>query len=118
MLETNGFARKLLDPTEREAIALNNMAVQFMKDLEKNPMKAKLDFNATILPHMMRAIRTVKVLDEHLEAASFEVKKLLKANVVLIDLLKRNNIDMPNFAEIEREVEDARAEEHANRGKL
>lgn len=113
MIEQNGFATKLLDPTEKEAIMLNNQAVQFMKDLEKNPMRAKANFKEIILPHMMRCLRTVQVLDRELEAHAFQVKLLLKANVVLIDLLKRNNIDMPNFAEIERQVTDEQVAEHA-----
>jgi hypothetical protein len=104
MIEQNGFATKLLDPTEKEAIMLNNQAVEFMKNLERNPQMAKSQFKNIILPHMMRALRTTRVLDEHLEATALEVKKLLKANVILIELLKRNGIDMPNFSEIENDV--------------
>lgn len=109
-LETNGFATKLMDPTDREALALNDLAVGFMKDLERNPQRAKETFNGAILPHMMRALRTVKVLDTHLEAHALEIKKLLRANVVMIDLLKQKGIDMPNFAAIEDEV----IREHVN----
>jgi len=104
MIQTNGFTTKLLDPTDQEAIALNNMAVDFMKNLDRNPEMAKGQFKNGILPHMMRAIRTVKTLDEHLEAHAIEIKKLLKANVAMIELLKKHSIDMPNFGAIEEEV--------------
>ena len=114
-LEQNGFARKLLDPTDREAIMLNNQAVEFMKDLEKNPMRAKATFKNIILPHMMRALRTVKVLDEHLEAHALELKKLLRANVVLIDLCKQKGIDLPNFTEIEEAVIQEHVDMYGNR---
>jgi mRNA-degrading endonuclease YafQ of YafQ-DinJ toxin-antitoxin module len=91
---------------------LNNQAVQFMKDLEKNPLKAKADFKAIILPHMMRCLRTVQVLDQELEAHALEIKKLIKANVVLIDTLKRNGVDMPNFNAIEDDAVAEHAREH------
>jgi hypothetical protein len=115
-IATDGYKTRLLDPTDQEALALNNMAVQFMKDLEKNPMKARQDFNAIILPHMMRALKTVKVLDMELEAADLAIKKLLKANVVLIDWCKQKGIDTPNFDEISRTAEaEFEAERRANR---
>lgn len=115
-IEREGFATKLLDPTEKEAMILNNQAVQFMKDLEKNPLKAKQDFKAVILPHMMRALRTVQVLDQELESQTLAVSKLLKANVVLIDILKQKGIDMPNFSEIENDAIREHVERHGDRG--
>lgn len=115
VIEQGGFARKLLDPTEKEAIILNNQAVEFMKNLERNPMMAKKQFKEIILPHMMRAMRTIQVLDEHLEAHAMEIKKLLRANVVLIDKLKIAGVDMPNFTEIENEVIQEHVDMHGNR---
>ncbi len=104
-----GHRTALMDPTTQEAMALNNMAVDFMKDLDRNPTKAKQTFKEVILPHMMRAIRTVKVIDEHLEASDFQVSALMKANIEMIDLLKKNSIDLPNFAEIMRDAEKERS---------
>ncbi len=104
-----GHRTALMDPTTEEAIRLNNLAVDFMKDLDRNPKKAKQDFKAVILPFMMRAIKTTKVLDEHLEASDFQVNALLKANVEMIDLLKKNNIALPNFSEILRDAEKERS---------
>lgn len=104
-----GHRTALMDPTTQEAITLNNLSVDFMKDLDRNPGKAKETFKKIILPHMMRAIKTVKVLDEHLEASDFQVSALLKANVEMIDLLKKNSIDLPNFAEILRDAEKERS---------
>jgi hypothetical protein len=106
---TPGHRTALMDPTTAEAITLNNMAVGFMKDLDKNPARAKEVFKTVILPHMMRAIRTTKVLDDHLEASDFQVDALLKANVEMIELLKKNNIALPNFAEILRDAEKERS---------
>lgn len=108
-LVTPGHRTALMDPTTQEAITLNNLAVDFMKDLDKNPARAKQTFKTVILPHMMRAIRTTKVLDDHLEASDFQVKALLRANVEMIDLLKKNSIDLPNFAEILRDAEKERS---------
>jgi hypothetical protein len=104
-----GHRTAIMDPTTAEAIRLNNLAVDFMKDLDRNPKKAKQDFNAVILPFMMRAIKTTQILDEHLEAADFQIKALMKANVVMIDLLKKHSIDMPNFAEILADAEKERS---------
>lgn len=106
---TPGHRTALMDPTTNEAILLNNMAVDFMKDLDRNPRRAKESFKTIILPHMMRAIRTVKVLDEHLESSDFQVTALMKANVEMIDLLKKNSIPLPNFAEILRDAEKERS---------
>lgn len=108
-LVTPGHRTALMDPTTSEAIILNNMAVDFMKDLDRNPGQAKMTFKTVILPHMMRAIRTTKVLDDHLEASDFQIKALLKANVEMIDLLKKHSIDLPNFAEILRDAEKERS---------
>lgn len=113
-LETSGLVKPghktaIMDPTTQEAITLNNLAVDFMKDLTRNPDKAKLTFKTLILPHMMRAIKTTQVLDDHLEASDFQVSALLKANVEMIDLLKKNNIALPNFAEILRDAEKERS---------
>jgi hypothetical protein len=99
-LITPGYRSTQLDPTTKEAITLNNMAVDFMKDLERNPQRAKQTFKEIILPHMMRAIHTVKLIDEQLEASDFQVHALLKANVIMIDMLKKHSIDLPNFTEI------------------
>lgn len=104
-----GHATAMMDPTTQEAIALNNMAVDFMKDLDRNPKKAKETFKNIILPHMMRAIRTTKVLDDHLADSDFQVNALLKANVAMIELLQKNGIDLPNFAEILRNAEKERS---------
>lgn len=104
-----GYRTAMMDPTTQEAMALNNMAVEFMKDLDRNPMKAKETFKTAILPHMMRAIRTVKVLDEHLADHAFQIDALLKANVEMIDLLKKHSIDLPNFGEILKDAEKERS---------
>lgn len=104
-----GYRTAIMDPTHAEAIKLNNLAVDFMKDLDRNPAKARQDFKAVILPFMMRAIKTTKVLDDHLEASDFQISALLKANVEMIELLKKNSIDLPNFAEILRDAEKERS---------
>jgi hypothetical protein len=104
-----GYRTAIMDPTHAEAIKLNNMAVDFMKDLDRDPKKAKQDFKTIILPFMMRAIKTTKVLDEHLEASDFQISALLKANVEMIELLKKHSIAMPNFAEIMRDAEKERS---------
>jgi hypothetical protein len=65
----------------------------------------------------MRALKTVKILDMELEAADLAIKKLLKANVVLIDWCKQKGIDTPNFDEISRTAEaEHEAEKRTNRG--
>jgi hypothetical protein len=106
-ISTLSFDKTLLrleDPTEKEAMYLNNLAVEFMKDLEKNPMQAKKTFNTVILPMMMRCLKTLKMVDDQLVGTAEQNAVLLKANVVLIDLLKRNSIDMPNFDAIKEEA--------------
>jgi hypothetical protein len=95
---------RLEDPSEKEAIALNNIAIDFMKDLERNPMQAKMTFKAVILPMMMRALKTLKMVDDQLVGTAEQNAVLLKANVVLIETLKLNNIDMPNFEAIQDEA--------------
>lgn len=95
---------RLEDPTEKEAMALNNIAVEFMKDMDRNPMQAKMTFKTVILPMMMRVLKTLKLVDDQLVGTAEQNAILLKANVVLIDLLKKNNIDMPNFEAIQDEA--------------
>lgn len=104
-LNLKSKTRLSLDPTTKEAMALNNMAVDFVKDLDRDPSKAKITFRTYILPHMMKCLRSLQILDDQLVGAAEQNALLLKSNAVLIDLLKQNGIDMPNFAQIQREVE-------------
>jgi hypothetical protein len=109
-----GNVTATLDPTTQEALALNHMAVEFMKALETNPAQAKKLFNEVILRHMMRAMRTIKVMDDQLGDEILAKKKLLKANLALIDSIKMHNnkwnlppkfrVEMPNFSVIEAQA--------------
>jgi hypothetical protein len=96
----------LASPTQKEIDYVNSFSMTFLKDLERNPMGAKETFNKVIRPYMEAQLRTINMLDDQIEGTIEQNALLLRSNAVLIDQLKKNGVDMPNFEQVQRDVRE------------
>lgn len=96
----------LINPTDKEAIFINNFSVEYLKALSNNPDEGKRVYNKVIRPYMEAQLATIRILDDQVEGCIEQNALLLKSNAVLIDLCKQHSVPMPNFDQIQRDVRE------------
>ena len=94
----------LLNPTDSEAIFVNNFSVNFLKLVDKDPMEAKKIYTKIVRPYMEAQLATVRIMEDQIQGTIEQNALLLKSNAVLIDQLKKHGVPMPNFDQVERDV--------------